>query len=281
MTRSRILEFRSRIQGAGFFSDRDSLLGIRQHRHALRQVCAGRGRNHHRGEVRRCGRGEPADRRHAHGGAARAVGSARRTRQTCRRCRSWSSASACAPDRSIPTCFRTRSTSSARCAIPSAEIRRAGPGAHAGLDRDRQGSWARAIFRCGWRMARTIPARRASASASGGLRRRCAPRTPPGAGPAAAGRIQAVRAGVLSHRYCRLGHVVRTWRGSRAAGARAGGYGPSLQRAEHRADCGVAAAHGHAGRVPLQRPALCRRRSDAGLDRSLPDLPHLPRDSCG
>ena len=66
-----------------------------------------------------------------------------------------------------------------------------------------------------------------------------------------------------------------------AAGAGAGGYRPSLQRAEYRADCGVAAAHRNAGRIPLQRPALCRRRSDAGLDRSVPDLPHLPRDSCG
>ena len=37
----------------------------------------------------------------------------------------------------------------------------------------------------------------------------------------------------------------------------------------------------YAGRVPLQRPPLCRRRSDAGLDRSLPDLPDLPRDSRG
>ena len=64
----------------------------------------------------------------------------------------------------------------------------------------------------------------------------------------------------------------------RAAGQGAGGYRPSLSGAEHRADRGVAARRGHARRLPLQRPPLCRRRSDHGLDRSLPGLPHLPRD---
>ena len=35
---------------------------------------------------------------------------------------------------------------------------------------------------------------------------------------------------------------------------------------------------GHARRLPLQRPPLRRRRSDPRLHRSLPGLPHLPRD---
>ncbi len=67
-------------------------------------------------------------------------------------------------------------------------------------------------------------------------------------------------------------------RASRAASQGAGGYRPSLSGAEHRADRGVAAQRGHAGRLPLQRPPLCRRRSDARLHRSLPGLSHLPRD---
>jgi L-rhamnose isomerase/sugar isomerase len=48
---------------------------------------------------------------------------------------------------------------------------------------------------------------------------------------------------------------------------------------EHRADCDLAAALRCAGRVPLQRPQVCGRRPDAGLDRSVPGVPDLPRDS--
>ena len=64
----------------------------------------------------------------------------------------------------------------------------------------------------------------------------------------------------------------------RTAGQGAGGHRPPLPGAEHRADRGVAAGSGHAGRLPLQRPPLCRRRSDHGLHRSLPGVPHFPRD---
>ncbi len=59
----------------------------------------------------------------------------------------------------------------------------------------------------------------------------------------------------------------------------AGRYRPSLPVAEHRADRRVAPRRGDAGRLPFQRSPLRRRRSDDGLDRSVPDLSHLSRDS--
>ncbi len=52
----------------------------------------------------------------------------------------------------------------------------------------------------------------------------------------------------------------------RAASQSAGGYRASLSLAEHRADCGLAAGRRHAGWLPLQRPPLCRRRFNVGLD---------------
>ena len=164
---------------------------------------------------------------------------------------------------------------------PSARHPRAGAGPRAGLDRDRQGAGlARHLAVDGRRIELSRHAEHAQAHRmAGGGAARCA--SSPGARSAVAGGVQALRAGLLSHRYRRLGHVEPPRAPRRAAGVRAGRHRPPLQRAEHRADCGVAAAHRDAGRVPLQRPALCRRRSDAGLDRSLPDLPHLPRDPCG
>ncbi len=57
---------------------------------------------------------------------------------------------------------------------------------------------------------------------------------------------------------------------------RARRYRPSLPGAEHRADRGLAAAYGPAGRIPLQRPPLRRRRPHPGVDRSLPDVPDFP-----
>ena len=51
---------------------------------------------------------------------------------------------------------------------------RAGPGARARFDRDRQAPRLRATFLSGSPTAQTIPARKASASASAGLRRPCA-----------------------------------------------------------------------------------------------------------
>src|ERR1017187_10516397 len=94
-----------------------------------------------------------------------------------------------------------------------------------------------------------------------------------------AGGIQTVRAGVLPHGYRGLGHGARVRQGSRAERAGAGGYRASLPGTEHRADCGVAAGPGDAGRIPLQRPAVRGRRSHDGLDRSLPGVSHFPRDS--
>ena len=56
-----------------------------------------------------------------------------------------------------------------------------------------------------------------------------------------AGRVQAVRAGVLSHRHRRLGHGASVREGGRPAGQGAGRYRASLPGAEHRADRRVAA----------------------------------------
>ncbi len=194
---------------------------------------------------------------------------------------SWSSASACARDRSIPTCFRIRSTSSARCAIlrprfasgrwstcwTRSRLQGAGLARHLAVD----GRWIELSGHAEHAQAHWL--------AGGGVARRRMTTWRPNQRllveykpfEPAFYHTDIADWGMSSH-FARAGGT---------AGARAGGHGPSLQRAEHRADCGVAAAHRHAGRVPLQRPALCRRRSDAGLDRSLPDLPHLPRDPCG
>ncbi len=55
--------------------------------------------------------------------------------------------------------------------------------------------------------------------------------------------------------------------------------GHHLQGTQHRADCDLAAALRRAGRLPLQRSQVRGRRSDAWVDRSVPGLPHLLRDS--
>src|SRR5471032_3267889 len=55
------------------------------------------------------------------------------------------------------------------------------------------------------------------------------------------GGIQTLRAGLLPHRYRRLGHGAAVRQSRRPARQGAGGYGPSLPGAEHRADCGLAA----------------------------------------
>ena len=57
-----------------------------------------------------------------------------------------------------------------------------------------------------------------------------------GSWPAAAGRIQAVRACLLSHRHSRLGNGSTPGASRRTAGARSGRYRTSLSVAEHRAD---------------------------------------------
>ena len=62
----------------------------------------------------------------------------------------------------------------------------------------------------------------------------------------------------------------------RPASPRAGRYRPPLFLAKYRADRRLAAPHRPAGRLPLQRPPLRRRRPHPRLHRSLPDLPHLP-----
>ena len=57
-----------------------------------------------------------------------------------------------------------------------------------------------------------------------------------------AGRVQAVRTRVLSHRHRRLGHGVPAGAQCRPPSLRAGGHRPSLSGPEHRADRGLAAA---------------------------------------
>ena len=185
----------------------------------------------------------------------------------------------CAPARSTPTCFRTRFTSTARSAIP---IPRSG---EAALDHlldsveiaKRLGSRDLSLwFADGSNYPGTQNIRHRRKWFEEGLR---ATHAAHGRRPAHAGGVQTVRAGLLSHRHRRLGHGAAARASRRAARQGAGRHRPSLPGAEHRADCGVAAGSGHAGRLPLQRPPLRRRRSDHGLDRSLPGVPHLPRDS--
>ena len=67
-------------------------------------------------------------------------------------------------------------------------------------------------------------------------------------------------------------------RGRWPEGQGAGGHRTPSAGMQHRADCDLAAAPECAGRIPLQRQEVCRRRSDAGIDRPVPAVPHLPRD---
>ena len=97
---------------------------------------------------------------------------------------------------------------------------------------------------------------------------------------APAGRVQTVRARASTTPMSPTG----AWRSLMARARRAAGEGarrhrPPLPVAEHRADRRLAARRGHARRLPLQRPPLRGRRPDAGIDRSVPGVPHLPRDS--
>ena len=74
-----------------------------------------------------------------------------------------------------------------------------------------------------------------------------AKRTPPAAGPAHAGRVQALRAGLLSHRHRRLGHGAAHGANRRPAGQGAGRHRPSLPGAEHRTDRRLAASENMLG----------------------------------
>ena len=253
-------------------------MGICQYRHPLRQVsAAGRG-HHHRGEVQRRGPGASLDGRLPDGGAARAVGSAQRRRRRGRGASHWRGKTGCGPEPSIPTCFRTRSTSTDRWRNPDAERAQRGAGSHPDQRRNRASAWAAAIFRCGSPTGRTIPARRTSGSAAWfaeGLHathERMAP-------------SQRMLVEYKPFEPAFYHTDIADWGmallfaqvgGPERAGA--GGHRPPLPGAEYRADCGVAAGSGHAGRIPLQRPPVRRRRSDDGVHRSLSGVPHLPRD---
>ena len=55
-----------------------------------------------------------------------------------------------------------------------------------------------------------------------------------------------------------------------------GRYRPSLRGAEYRTDRRLASLREYAGRFPLQRSPLCRRRFDDRFDRSVSGFPNLP-----
>ena len=146
--------------------------------------------------------------------------------------------------------------------------------------RDRRARSAAATSRCGSPTARTIPARPTSAQRKRwfdeGLARVHAALDPR---PAAARRVQAVRAGVLSHRHRRLGHGAAAR--ARAPGRRRRCWStPAITTSSQNIEQIVAwlLDEEHARRIPLQRSPLCRRRPDARVDRSVSGLPHLPRD---
>ena len=205
-------------------------------------------------------------------------GTSRTVPTACRRWPPSASGTACAQARSTRICSRTRPTNSARSATP---IQRFAAQAlehivdsvqiAAALQQPGRVAVVRRWFELSGHRQHQGPQ---------AVVRRGASRSPrqPRSGSAAAGRIQAIRAGVLPHGHRRLGHGAAARARRRAAGARAGRYRASLPGAEHRADRVVAARRRHARRVPLQRPPLRRRRPDARIDRPVSDLPHLPRD---
>ena len=141
---------------------------------------------------------------------------------------------------------RTRTTSSDRSATPIREVRAARARA---LRRERRASrGATEVPRPVAVVCRRVELSRAppaSASGNGGSRKGCRRvHAALGSGSADAGGIQAVRAGVLPHRYRRLGHGAAAGARGRAAGQGARRHRPSLPVAEHRADRRVAARRG-------------------------------------
>ena len=81
-----------------------------------------------------------------------------------------------------------------------------------------------------------------------------------GAGPAAAARVQVLRAGVLCDRRSGLGDLSRPLRRPRAEGAGPRRHRAPRARDEHRVHRRGAAAGGAARRFPLQQQVLRRRR---------------------
>ena len=234
----------------------------------------------HRREARRRGAGARAHRRVPDGRAARAVGSSARARGRAERC--WRAAAAArrAAGRDQPEPLPGPG-------LQVRLVRQSGRG-HPSARRSITASTASQIARAlGSPRPVALVRRRLQLSGHGGHPRSASAGSPRDSrrctrvarsGPAAAGRVQAVRAGVLPHRHRRLGHGAAAGARRRTAGEGAGRHRPSLPVAEHRADRRVAARRRHARRLPLQRSPLCRRRPDARLDRSVPGVPHLPRD---
>ena len=215
---------RTRAPRARRVRHRAPLVGLRQHRHPLRQVhAAGRGRDDRR-KVQRCGTGPRADRGVSDGGAARALGPAgRRGRRRHPR--------AGAPARRAAGIDQPESLPGS--ALQVRLVRQSGRGsASAGAPACRRQRGDR--HRAGVARHLAVVRRRLELSrhrehppAARLVRRRVA-RQPRAADarPAPARRIQAVRAGVLPHRHRGLGDGA-------AAGARGGSGGAGAGR--HRA----------------------------------------------
>ena len=178
---------------------------------------------HARGEVRRRRAGARADRRLPDGRAARAVGSARRRRQTSAQiAAAGRRGPASGPGRSTRTSSRISATSTDRSGNPDADGPRRPRCDHV-LD---SVAIARALGsrdvsllvrrRLELSRHREHPPAQALVRAKGcrPAARALAPE------PAAARRVQAVRAGVLPHRHRRLGHGAAARARRRAAGAR-------------------------------------------------------------
>ena len=187
-------------------SYRASLLGLRRYRHALWQICSARGRRHHRGKNRDAAQVHaltgvcPTVALHVQWDFANGIAERRRSRGDRGAPRRF------APAPSIPISFRTRNTSSAPLAIPDREVRAKALGSRAREHRYREASEQprpQLLVRGRIELSRHRqhpPAQERCSRSAGCGPRRSVTRS------ADADRIQAVRAGLLSHRYRRLGH---------------------------------------------------------------------------
>ena len=177
------------------------------------KVHSGCGSHHPRREVQRRRPGARAHRRVPHPGAARSVGSARRRCNDVGQVEQLSRRNTeCAPVRSIPTSFRTRNTSTVRSAIPIPPF--------AARAIDHMLDCVEIAEALGCRDISPWFADGSNYPGTQSIRKRIGwfeealqgSARPPHAQAAPAGRIQAVRAGLLSHRHRRLGHGASSWR---------------------------------------------------------------------
>ena len=197
---------------------RNAVLGLRQYRHALREIYPACRRHHDGRKVQRCRPGALA-----HGGLSRrlrctCIGICRKASGAPTRSRASPAAIACSPDPSTRTCFRINATNTALSAIPTRlsadralRHTRDSIAIARGLNSRDISMW----FADGSNYPGTANIRQRKQWFEENLK---ACHDASVARTAAIGRVQAIRAGLLSHRYRRLGNGAASGACRRAPG---------------------------------------------------------------